>query len=445
MKIQSAERLRGKIKLPGDKSISHRAAIFASLAEGETRIENFAISADCLSTLNCLENLGVKIRRENSDVVIEGVGKNGFTKPLEELDCGNSGTTMRLLTGVLAGQNFDSVLIGDESLQKRPMRRIIEPLTKMNAEIGSTENCAPLRISGKKHLKSINYKLPVSSAQVKSCVLLAGLFADGKTSVESPESSFSLPTSRNHTELMLKYLGADIREKYVETGGKFVHKVTISGDSRLTARDFKIPSDVSSAAFFLVAAVGLENSEIVLENVGLNPTRSAIIEVLKKFGADVQIQNEKEICGEICGDLLIKGANPLELNSEFNIISGEQVANLIDEIPILAVFGTQIENGLEIRNAEELRVKESDRIAATVENLRRMNANVEEFPDGFKVEKSNLKGAAVDSFGDHRIAMAFAVAALFANGETEIEGAEWARISFPDFFETLSELQNYSG
>ncbi len=444
MKIQTAGHLRGKIKLPGDKSISHRAAIFASLADGETRIENFAASADCLSTLDCLAKLGVKIRRENTEIIIEGVGKNGLTEPAEKLDCGNSGTTMRLLAGVLAGQNFKSVLIGDESLKKRPMRRIIEPLTKMNAEIGSRENCAPLRIFGKKPLKSIAYKLPVSSAQVKSCVLLAGLFADGETFVESPESEFSLPTSRNHTELMLKYLGAGIREEFVETNGRFVHKAAIRGDSRLTARDFIIPSDVSSAAFFLVAATCLENSEIVLENVGLNPTRSAIIEVLKKFGADIQIRNEKEICGEIAGDLHVKGANPLELNTDLNIIDGEAAANLIDEIPILAVFGTQLKNGLEIRNAEELRVKESDRIAATVENLRRMNAEVEEFPDGLKVEKSDLKGANVDSFGDHRIAMAFAVAALFANGETEIEGAEWAGISFPDFFQTLAELQNHS-
>lgn len=444
MKIQTAEHLRGKIKLPGDKSISHRAAIFASLANGETRIENFATSADCLSTLNCLQNLGVKIRRENSDVFIKGVGKNGLTEPSEKLDCGNSGTTMRLLAGVLAGQNFDSVLIGDDSLKKRPMRRIIEPLTKMNAEISADKNCAPLRIFGKTLLKSIDYKLPVSSAQVKSCVLLAGLFADGETSVESPESKFPAPTSRNHTELMLEFLGANIFEEYVETDDGFVHKVTIGGDSVLTAKNFKIPSDVSSAAFFLTAAACLENSEIVLENVGLNPTRSAIVEILKKFGADVRIQNIKEICGEICGDLVVKGVKPLELNSEFNIISGEDTANLIDEIPILAIFGTQLKNGLEVRNAEELRVKESDRIAATVENLRRMNADVVEFPDGFKVARSSLKGAIIDSFGDHRIAMAFAIAALFATGETKIEGAEWARISFPDFFETLSELQNHS-
>ena len=442
MKIQFAKSLRGKINLPGDKSISHRAAIFASIAEGETKIENFAANADCLTTLNCLQYLGVNIKRENLTVFIEGVGKNGLKYPFKELNCGNSGTTLRLLSGVLAGQNFDSILIGDESLKKRPMRRIIEPLSQMGAKIDSNETRAPLWISGKNPLKAVNYKLPVSSAQIKSCVLLAGLFADGTTSVESPISKFEKPTSRNHTELMLKYLGANIREEFVKDGENFVHKVSIDGDSKLTARDFKVPSDVSSAAFFLVAAACLENSEIVLENVGLNPTRSAIVETLRKFGANIEISNQKEICGEIIADLLVKGKNSLELQSDFNIIGGESVAELIDEIPILAVLGTQLENGLEVRNAEELRVKESDRITATVENLRRMNAEVEEFSDGFAVKKSDLKGAEVESFGDHRIAMAFAVAALFAKGETTINGAEWAKVSFPGFFQVLSDLRN---
>ncbi len=441
MKIQPAAFLNGRIRLPGDKSISHRAAIFASLAEGETRIENFATSADCASTLNCLKNLGVEIKREDSTVFVKGVGKSGFSKPNDELDCGNSGTTMRLLAGVLAGQNFDSVLTGDESLSKRPMRRIIEPLTQMGAKIESVNGCAPLKIRAVNLLQAISYKLPVASAQVKSCVLLAGLNAAGKTKVQNPKSEIKSPTSRNHTELMLRYLGVEIAEHFVETENGFVQEIWVDGSCKLFAKDLNVPSDISSAAFFIVASACLEKSEIVLENVGLNPTRTAIIEVLKSLGADIQVLNQKEICNEIIGDLLVRGRGKLARNSSSNLISGDIIANLIDEIPILAVFATQIETGLEIRGAEELRVKESDRIAAVVENLRRMNAVVEEFPDGFKVEKSELKGATVDSFGDHRIAMAFAIAALFATGETEIIGAESANVSFPEFFQTLAILR----
>ncbi|MBA2493859.1 MAG: 3-phosphoshikimate 1-carboxyvinyltransferase [Acidobacteria bacterium] len=430
------------MRLPGDKSISHRAAILASLATGETRIENFATSADCASTLDCLENLGVGIKRENTTIFIKGVGKTGFSKPKKELDCGNSGTTMRLLAGVLAGQNFDSVLVGDESLSKRPMKRIIKPLTQIGAKIEASESHAPLKIYGKNPLQAISYKLPVSSAQVKSCVLLAGLNAGGKTIVQSPKTKTCIPNSRNHTELMLRYLGADIEENFIEVKNGFVHQVLIDGNSKLTAKNFEIPSDISSAAFFLAAAV-LESSEIILENVGLNSTRTAIIEVLQNFGADIEVLNQKEICCEPVGDLLVRGSEKLSPKINSNVIGGELAAALIDEIPILAVFGTQIGNGLEIRNAEELRVKESDRISAVVENLRRMNADVEEFADGFKIKKSKLKGAKVDSFGDHRIAMAFAVAALFAEGETEIVDADCAKVSFPEFFQVLAEIIKY--
>ncbi len=430
MKVQPTKSIVGKITLPGDKSISHRAAIFSAMATGETRLENFATSADCASTLDCLRNLGVEITQENSTVFVKGVGKTGFQKPIRNLDCGNSGTTMRLMSGVLAGQNFDAVLVGDESLQKRPMKRIIEPLTQMGAKIEAENYCAPLKIYGKNPLQAIFYKLPVPSAQVKSCILLAGLNAVGKSEIQSA-------TSRNHTELMLRYLGAEIEEKFVEAEDGFVHQVSIDGNSKLIAKDLKIPSDISSAAFFIVAAACLKNSEIILENVGLNPTRTAIVEVLQAFGASIEILNRKEVCNEIVGDLFVRGLMSFAPKTVPNIISGDVIANLIDEIPILAVFGTQIENGLKVRNAEELRVKESDRIAAVVENLRRMNGRVEEFPDGFRVGKSDLKGAVVDSFGDHRIAMAFAVAALFAEGETEIVGAECAGISFPEFFETI--------
>ncbi|MGI8468715.1 MAG: 3-phosphoshikimate 1-carboxyvinyltransferase [Pyrinomonadaceae bacterium] len=430
MNIKPAKFVRGKIKLPGDKSISHRAALFAAMATGETRIENFATSADCASTLRCLEKLGVEIRRENLTVWIKGNDKNGFRAPLENLDCGNSGTTVRLLSGILAGQNFDSVLIGDESLSKRPMKRIIEPLSQMGAKIESENGCLPLKIYGKNPLKSISYKLPVASAQVKSCVLLAGFFANGATEV------IETVQTRNHTENMLKFFGANIAESFEDN----IHRITVAGDSNLTAKDFSVPSDISSAAFFLAAASCLKNSELVLKNVGLNRTRRAAVDVLQNFGADIEVLNEAEICGEIVGDLLVRGHKTLTPKTRINKIEGDIIANLIDEIPVLAVFGTQLENGLEIRGARELRVKESDRIEATVENLRRMGASVEEFSDGFKVEKSNLRGAKIESYGDHRIAMAFAVAALLARGETEIKGAECAAVSFPEFFQTLNEI-----
>ena len=440
MRIYPTNNLQGAINLPGDKSISHRAALLSAMATGETRIENFASSADCASTLGCLQDLGVEIRRENSTVFVKGVGKTGFRKSSKELDCGNSGTTVRLLSGILAGQQFDSVLIGDESLSKRPMRRVIEPLTQMNAKFEAAENRLPLTIRGAYPLHPISYKLPVASAQVKSCVLLAGLNANGKTIVQNPKSKNRVASSRNHTELMLEYLGAEIEENFVESEDGFVQEISIDGNSKLSARDLWIPSDVSSAAFFIVAAACLKNSQIVLRNVGLNPTRTAIIEVLKNFGAKIEVVNEKEVCNEIIGDLSVSGSEDFVLNGNSNIIGGEIIANLIDEIPILAVFGTQIENGLEIRDAAELRVKESDRIAAVVENLRRMNAKVEEFPDGLKVYKSDLKGASIESFGDHRIAMAFSIAALFATGETEISGAECAAVSFPEFYEVLSKV-----
>jgi 3-phosphoshikimate 1-carboxyvinyltransferase len=416
--------------LPGDKSISHRAAMFSALAQGESRIENFASSADCASTLSCLTQLGVEIKRENSAVYVKGVGKTGFHKPQAALDCGNSGTTMRLLAGILAGQRFDSVLTGDASLSKRPMRRIIEPLSAMNASIEAAENHAPLRIFGRNPLKALSFEPPVASAQVKSCVLLAGLNADGETSVLE-----KTPT-RDHTERMLRWFGVNEREEETENG----RLITIAGNAQLSARDLIVPADVSSAAFFLAAAACLPESEIVLPKVGLNPTRVGIVKVLQELGAEIEVTNRREIGNEPVGDLRVAGKRALSSRSAANVLRGGIIANLIDEIPVLAVFGTQIEGGLEIRDAAELRVKESDRISAVVENLRRMNARVEEFEDGFRVEKSELKGARVDSFGDHRIAMAFAVAALFADGETEIADAAAAAVSFPSFFETLQSV-----
>ena len=309
MKVKSANYLRGEINLPGDKSISHRAAMFAAMAEGETTITNFATSADCASTLACLEKLGVRIEREENTIHIQGVGKTGFTAPTEDLDCGNSGSTMRMLAGILAGQNFESVLIGDESLSKRPMKRIVEPLELMNAKIESTDNHAPLKIYGRNPLRSITYASKVASAQVKSCVLLAGLFADGETVFQSPIAATPIATSRNHTELMLGFLGAKLKGDFVKTGNGYVHEVSIEGDSVLSAKDLNVPSDISSAAFFLVAGACLPNSEILLKNVGLNPTRKGIIDVLQNLGAEIEILNEQEISNEIIGELRVRTAS----------------------------------------------------------------------------------------------------------------------------------------
>ena len=432
MKISAAKSLRGTIQLPGDKSISHRAAMIAAMAIGETRIDNFATSADCASTLSCLASLGVSILRENSTVKIKGVGKSGFAKPANALDSGNSGTTMRLLAGILAGQKFESTMIGDESLQARPMKRVIKPLGEMGVIITSNEGSAPLTISGKNPVTAINYSPPVASAQIKSCILLAGLNSDGKTSVlESVQT-------RDHTERMLRWFGVDVATDAAENGTS----ISVNGDALLTARDITIPSDISSAAFFMVAAACLQGSDITLPNVGFNPSRRAIFDVLLDLGADIQILEVNERCNEPVATLRIRGGIRSMQPNATPILRGRIIANLIDEIPILAVFGTQIDSGLEIRDAAELRVKESDRIAAIVENLQRMGANVTEFPDGFRVARSDLKGAAIDAFRDHRIAMAFAIAGLLADGETEIAGAECADVSFPGFFETLAGVVN---
>ncbi len=459
IKIKPARCLRGTAYLPGDKSISHRAAILSAIAEGKSRIKNFSTSADCDSTLRCLEKLGVRITRKERTVIIEGVSKDGLKQTFEKLDCGNSGTTARLLAGVLAGQNFESVLIGDESLSKRPMKRIIEPLEMMGAKIESAGgNYLPMKIQGKKPLKAISYQMPVASAQVKSCILLAGLFADGKTNVFEATVDNEIITTRDHTERMLRYFGVDVEI----SGGR----VAVSGDSKLKAKDLSIPCDISSAAFFLVAASCLKDSEIVLPNVGINPTRKAILDVLMQIGARIEIKKQKkdfnstgdseiddnsvitddstrtdniETIGEPVADLVVRGTEKFE--SDSLRIQGKQIAALIDEIPILAVLGTQLEGGIEVRNAEELRLKESDRITTTVENLRRMGASVEEFPDGFCVKKSKLKPSRIDSKGDHRIAMAFAVAGLLTDdGETEINEAECVSVSFPEFFQVLSQI-----
>jgi 3-phosphoshikimate 1-carboxyvinyltransferase len=402
--------------------------MLAAAANSETRIENFGSSADCASTVSCLQALGVEINRSGSTLTVKGLGKTGFRKAAEPLDCGNSGTTMRLLSGFLAGQRFESVLTGDESLMKRPMRRIADPLEQMGCSVGLEDGHAPVMISGRNPLKAIHYRLPVASAQIKSCVLLAGLNADGTTSVIEPT-----PT-RDHTERMLRWFGVEVKEENTDVG----KRISVSGSSRLDARDLVVPSDISAAAFFLVAAACIPNSEIEIENVGLNPSRTAIIDVLRNLEAHIQVLDSIETSNEPVGTLRVRGGKGTRSNRNSNLISGATIANLIDEIPILAVFGTQVPGGLEIRDAAELRHKETDRIAAVAENLRRMGVSVEEFPDGLRIDESRLHGATIDSFGDHRIAMAFAVAGLLADGETEIVGAESAAVSFPEFFEVLA-------
>ncbi|NOT48830.1 MAG: 3-phosphoshikimate 1-carboxyvinyltransferase [Acidobacteria bacterium] len=429
MKISSAVTVRGDLILPGDKSISHRAAIFSALAEGRTRISNFGTSADCAATVRCLQGLGVNIVWDGTGLLVNGVGKRGLRPPGGDLDCENSGTTMRLMAGVLAGQDFESVLTGDESLQKRPMKRVIDPLVSMGAAIGSKDGRAPLSIKGKSPLKAINYEPSAASAQLKSCVLLAGLNAEGETSV------LEKTQTRDHTERMFKWLGVDVREEKSDEGVRLF----VSGDAKLTARDIFVPSDLSSAAFFIVAAAFLDGSELSMPNVGFNPSRKAVVDVLKGLGIDITASNKREVCNEPVADLTVKGSDGGG-KSDLTVLSGEVIANLIDEIPILAVAGSQMKGGLEVRDARELRIKESDRIDAIVENLRRMGASIEEFDDGFRVERSHLKGAVIDSFGDHRIAMSFAVAGLFAEGETEIIGAESAAVSFPAFFDEIARV-----
>lgn len=402
--------------------------MIGSIADGTTSIENFGSSADCASTIECFRSLGVQIERSGSSVTVHGTGLSGLREPESPLDCGNSGTTMRLISGILAGQPFSTQLIGDESLSGRPMKRVIEPLSQMGANIKSVNGHAPLSIHGAGPLAAIEYETPVASAQIKSCVLLAGLFADGSTTVTESTAT------RDHTERMLAGFGADIRSDPHNNG----RRITVTGRKALTAQQITIPGDISSAAFFLVAGSCLAGSRIEMPGVGLNPTRNAIIQVLTDLGANITVEDAREVCGEPIGDLVVTGG--LGMRRSESPIAGPIIANIIDEIPVLAVFGTQIEGGLEIRGASELRVKESDRIAAVVTNLRKMGATVEEYDDGLRVERSDLKGALLETFHDHRIAMAFGIAGLFAESETEILGAECADVSFPGFFEVLAAL-----
>lgn len=428
--------------MPGDKSVSHRAALLAALAEGRTRIDNFASSVDCASTLSCLEQLGVGVERRGATVIVEGAGRGpglwDLREPKAPLDCGNSGTTMRLLAGVLAAQNFTATLTGDESLSRRPMRRVTAPLELMGARLRTEEGHAPLSVEGRSPLRAIEYETPIASAQVKSCVLLAGLGAEGRTRVYESE-----PT-RDHTERMLRWFGVPVASGRAERNESEAFFVELEGPARLSARDVVVPGDISSAAFLFAAAALLEGSELSIEGVGLNPTRALVVETFRALGAEITVSNVREESNEPVGDILVSGRTSAHglASAGTSRLGGAAIAGLIDELPVLAVFGSQVEGGLEIRDARELRVKESDRIAAVVANLRAMGAEVEEFDDGLRVHgPASLMGARLDAFGDHRIAMAFTIAALAARGESEIVGAEeCVGVSFPEFFRLLESV-----
>jgi len=425
--VRPARNIRGSVRLPGDKSISHRYAMLAGIAEGPSRLENYSTGADCASTLGCMRALGVKWERKpDGDNVIEVQGSGmSLTAPSRALDCGNSGSTMRMLSGIASGQRFTSEMIGDASLSRRPMERVIKPLSAMGAQIASREGKPPLHITGGS-LKAIDYKIPVASAQVKSCLLFAGLFADGETCVEEPLRT------RDHGEVALRAFGVHLDRKNAAAG----NEVRVRGGQRLRGLETRIPGDLSSAAFFLCAAGLFPGSELTVPSLLMNPTRARLLDILVQMGLRISVTQLEEINGELVGTLQVEGGKLKGAR-----ISGGDSAALIDEIPVLAAIAPFTEQGIEVRDAKELRVKESDRIAAVATNLRKMGATAEEFEDGLKIPGGqSLHGAELDSFDDHRIAMAFAVAALRASGETVISGAESAAISYPAFFQTLEEV-----
>ncbi|MFH1007807.1 MAG: 3-phosphoshikimate 1-carboxyvinyltransferase [Candidatus Latescibacterota bacterium] len=445
--------LKGVIRVPGDKSISHRAVLLGAISEGVTEIEGFSSGADCWQTLKGMQALGVEIEKVDGRIRVHGRGLGGLRATSEALDAGNAGTMIRLLSGILAGQDFLTVIGGDRYLNRRPMKRIIEPLRLMGADISGVEDeYPPLTIRGGR-LRPIAYQMPVASAQVKSCVLLAGLYADGWTTVIEEAAS------RDHTERMLAAFGAQVAQKRVReevsgegqdaeverrlkqlegTSEATAFEVGILGCSKLEGQEMRVPGDISAAAFFLVAATMVPDSNVRIEGVGLNPTRKGIVEVLTRMGAHIEIEALGESGGEPFGNLVVRSSELRRIR-----LGGALIPNLIDELPLLAVAATQVPGEVVIRDAQELRKKETDRIHAVVENLRKMGAKVGEMQDGLVIEGGHpLKGARVDSFGDHRIAMVFSVAALVAEGETVIENAQWADISFPGFYGELEALRS---
>jgi 3-phosphoshikimate 1-carboxyvinyltransferase len=422
-RISPATTVSGSITLPGDKSISHRYGMISAIAEGTSRIHNYSTGADCHSTLACMRALGIEIDESGTEVVVHGRGLDGLCAPAADLDAGNSGSTIRMLSGILAAQPFTSRIFGDESLSRRPMQRIMKPLAQMGARIRAREDkFPPLEIHGAA-LTPIEYTLPVPSAQVKTCVLLGGLFAQGETVVIEPVKS------RDHTEIALREFGAEVT---VERG-----RIALVGRPRLEGRELTVPSDLSSASFFIVAALLVPGSRLSIRGVGLNPTRSALLDLLMAMGARIRITDLEGVNGELIGEIVVEHS-PLKGGT----VDGDMTAALIDEIPVLAVLGAATEEGLTVRDAAELRVKETDRIQTVVENLRRMGVAAEEMPDGMIVPgRQKFRAATFDSFGDHRIAMAFAVGALCGDGESVIEGAEAASVSFPEFWTKLNEVQ----
>ncbi|MFN0121429.1 MAG: 3-phosphoshikimate 1-carboxyvinyltransferase [Blastocatellia bacterium] len=422
VRVSAGKSLTGDFHLPGDKSISHRSAMFAAIAGGPTLLRNYSSARDCRNTLECMATLGIEISQERDGIRVHGQGLRGLRASAAPLDAGNSGTTVRLLSGILAGQPFTTIISGDESIQRRPMKRVIEPLTLMGAKITARENnFAPLSIAGG-NLRGVSYEAPVASAQVKSCVLLAGLYAAGATTV------IERTPTRNHTEIMLRECGVA-----VSIDGE---RITMAGGQSLRAPgEYTVAGDLSSAAFFLTAALLVPGSELTLRHIGANPSRIALVDVLREAGARIEVAGARTAHGEPVVDFV---AAHSRLGGDLRL-HGAVIANLIDEIPILAVAATRMEGTLTVREARELRVKESDRINAIVTNLRRMGAEIEEFDDGFSIRGPQaLRGATVESRGDHRIAMAFAIAGLLADGETTIAGAGAAAVSLPEFYELLA-------
>lgn len=423
MIVKKVKRISGEINVPGDKSISHRSIMLGSLAKGDTEVYGFLQGADCLSSISCFKAMGVDIKNDGSKVIIHGNGLYGLKKPVDTLDVGNSGTTIRLMSGILAAQDFDVVVDGDSSIRKRPMGRIMNPLGLMGADIRSINDngCAPLAISGRR-LMGIHYESPVASAQVKSGILFAGLYADGETSVTEPY------VSRNHTELMLKDFGADI---------KTVDKtVTVEPAKELFARRIDVPGDISSAAYFIVAGLITDNSCITIKNVGINPTRDGILKVCQMMGADMTVEEIVNDLAEPVADITVRTSS-----LKGCVIGGELIPRLIDEIPAIAVMSCFADGTTVIKDAEELKVKETNRIDTVVNNLKAMGADICATDDGMVIHGGKpLHGAVIDSKLDHRIAMSFAIAGLNTDGETEILGSECVDISFPGFFEKLSDM-----
>ena len=422
MEIKKLTNLHGEITVPGDKSISHRAVMFGSLAKGTTRITHFLEGADCLSTISCFRKMGIDIENNNGEILVHGKGLRGLSSPTDILDVGNSGTTTRLISGILAGQNFVSELTGDDSIQSRPMKRIMTPLLSMGADITSIKgnNCVPLRIAGHP-LKAIHYDSPVASAQVKSCVLLAGMYSDGVTSVTEPV------LSRNHTEIMLNYFGAQVTSEGTTA--------SIVPEPSLHAREITVPGDISSAAYFIAAGLLVPGSEILLKNVGINPTRDGLLRVCKDMGADITMLNVN-MDGEPTADLLVRTSS-----LHGTTVGGEIIPTLIDEIPMIAVMAAFAEGTTIIKDAKELKVKESDRILVMAENLSRMGADITPTDDGMIIHGGKpLHGAVIDSYLDHRVAMSFAIAGLLCDGPLSIKGGDCVKISYPEFYEDLYHL-----